>query len=177
MRNAGLTLAAAALLLGGLEAHAQAPSAGPFDPKTGRFAKVLSGDAAREADTLSVSTDRAWRALAQVYGQLGIALSVVDTESHVLGVVRGVQRRPVGGMRLSQMLECGVGTYGANADHYTVLLTALTAIAPAGPDRSIINTRVGGVASPNGVNSSVSCNSSGALEEKIISLLREAAGK
>jgi hypothetical protein len=175
MQNRIIALTIGVLLLGTHALQAQSPRAGPFDPKTGRFAMVLSGEPAREADTLNVSPDKAWRALTQVYQQLGIGLSVADTEAHVLGVVRGSQRRPVGGLRLSLVLECGMGIYGANADRYSVLLTALTNVAPAGPDRSVISSRVGGVASPNGLNSSVSCSSSGALEEKIFTMLRAAA--
>ena len=163
-----------ALLSSSRVLSAQSPRAGPFDPRTGRFGAVLSGEPAREADTLDVSSEKAWRAITQVYEQLHIPLSVADSEAHVLGVIRGVQRRPVGGLRLSQVLECGMGVYGPNAEHYTVQLTALTGVAPAGPDHSLISTRVGGVASPNGLNSSVNCSSSGALEEKIITMLREA---
>jgi hypothetical protein len=164
----------AALLGGSRGVSAQSPRVGPFDPRTGRFGTILNGEPAREADTLNVSPEQAWRALTHVYEQLHIPLTVADTEAHVLGAIRGVQRRPVGGLRLSQMLECGMGVYGPNAERYTVQLTALTSVAPAGPDHSLISTRVGGIASPNGLNSSVNCSSSGALEEKIIAMLREA---
>ena len=119
---------------------------------------------------------RVWAALTQIYADLGIELSVADTESHVIGALRVTQRRAVGGDRLSRLIECGTGAYGPNADRYTVKLTLLTAIQPAGEGRTVVDTRAGGQAAPNGLSSSVPCASSGVLEEKIIDMLRKTLG-
>ena len=106
-----------------------------------------------------MSTDKVWAALGDVYRDLGVALSVADSQSHVLGALRVTQRRPVGGERLSRLLECGSGPYGPNAERYTVQLTLLTHVEALGDGRSIVDTRVGGSAAPNGLNSAVSCGS------------------
>jgi hypothetical protein len=150
--------------------------AGPFDPRAGKFSSVISSEATREPDTLAVSSDKVWAALIQVYADLGIPLTVADTQSHVIGALRVVQRKPVGGDRLSRLLECGMSSYGLNADRYTVQLTALTAVQSVGERLTAIDTRVGGSASPNGINSNVACASSGVLEEKVTSMLRKALG-
>ncbi|MEP6618711.1 MAG: hypothetical protein ABJE47_05335 [bacterium] len=158
---------------------AQSTSAGsaPFDPKSGRYAGSLTNGPARAPDTLAVSSDKAWAALNQVYSQLGLSLSVVDTQTHVIGVLRGVQRRPVGGERLSRLLECGAGVYGPNADRYTVQLTALSYVQPTGNQGAVLDTRVSGSAAANGVNSAVNCASSGRLEELVYEMLRKALGQ
>lgn len=161
-----------------LPAAAQgAARAGPFDPRSGKFGGVISSEAARAPDTVAVSSDRVWSALSQVYSQLGIQLSVADTESHVIGALRVVQRRPVAGERLSRLLECGTGPYGANAERYTVQLTVLTSLQSIGDKLSTIDTRVAGTAAPNGLNSTVACASSGVLEEKVTELVRKALGQ
>jgi hypothetical protein len=166
-------LSAAILATTATRLMAQDPnSGGPFDQRSGRYA-VAHADAPRPLDTLAVSSDRAWAALSGVYSDLGIPLSVIDTEVHVLGALRVQVRRPVAGERMSHTLECGSGAFGPNADRYTVALTVLSNVAPLPDGRSVVDTRVGGTASPNGLNSSVGCASSGALEDKITSELRK----
>ena len=153
-----------------------AARAGPFDPKSGRFATSLPSESNRPPDTLAVSSDKVWAAINQVYGQLGIPITVVDTQSKVLGALRATQRHPVAGERLSRIVECGTGPYGPNAERYTVELTALSAVAPINATTTIIDTRVGGVASPNGLNSSVACGSTGVLEDKILDAVKKQLG-
>ncbi len=149
---------------------------GPFDPRAGRFSTVISSDAARAPDTLAVSSDKVWAALIQVYADLGIPLTVADTENHVLGALRVVQRKPVGGVRLSRLLECGESAYGPNAERYTVQFTALTAMQSVGEKRTAIDTRVVGTATATGSSAGVACASSGVLEEKLTAMLRSVLG-
>jgi hypothetical protein len=163
-----------ALLATTVPAVAQLPNPdGPFDPRSGRFAM---GDPARGPDTLAVSSDKAWAALNQVYSQLGISLTVVDTQMRVIGSLRGLQRRPVAGERLSRVVECGTGQYGPNADRYSVQLTVLTHVRAINDKQSVIDSRVGGNASPNGLSSTVNCASTGVLEEKVVDMLKKALG-
>ncbi len=148
----------------------------PFDSGDGCFALSLAAyEPARVPDTLAAPAAKVWNALNQVYGELGVPVTVVDTETRVVGAIRATQRRPVGGERLSRILECGSGPYGPNAEHYTVQLTVLSAVQSVG-DKTTIDTRVGGSASPNGLNSSVNCGSTGALEEKILGAVKKQLG-
>jgi hypothetical protein len=107
---------------------------GTFDPKTGRFGRTF-GALQRAPDSLAVASGRVWAALVVVYSELDIPLSVADSTTHVIGAVYLSRRRPVGGQRLSRILACGDGTFGPNADHYEVQLTALSAVVP--PTRRI----------------------------------------
>jgi hypothetical protein len=153
-----------------------ASQVGPFDPRAGKFSTVISAEPARTPDTVAVSSDKVWAVLIQVYADLGIPLTIADTQSHVIGALRVVQRKPIGGQRLSRLLECGQSAYGPNAERYTVQLTALTGVQSIGEKGSTIDTRVGGFASPNGINSSVTCASSGVLEETVTAMVRRALG-
>jgi hypothetical protein len=158
-------------------AQGGASRVGPFDPRAGKFSSVIAPEPARTPDTVAVSSDKVWIALIQVYADLGIPLSVADTANHVIGALRVTQRKPVGGQPLSRLLECGMNSYGANADRYTVQLTALSSVQSLGQRLTVIDTRVSGSASPNGINSTVACASSGVLEEKMTSMVRKALGQ
>jgi len=159
-----------------IAASAQSAGLGPFDARAGKFGSVIISEAARTPDTIAVPREKVWAALIQVYAELGISLTVADTESHVIGALRVAQRKPIGGQQLSRLLECGVSSYGPNADRYAVQLTALSAVQSVGEGLTTIDTRVGGSASPNGINSTVSCASSGVLEAKVTAMVRKALG-
>ena len=146
--------------------------AGVFDPRTGRFAFAFPQGLDRAADTVAAPLPRVWAALTRVYADQGIPVTIVDTASHALGAIRATQRRPVAGRRLSTVLECGTGAYGPNAERYTVQLTVLSAVRGLPDGRSVVDSRVGGVAAPNGLNSSVNCESTGVLEDLIAQELR-----
>jgi hypothetical protein len=167
-------------VFGSLVAFGAAPSAHAqragevtttFDPRSGRFGGEL-GAGSRAPDTLEVSADRLWAVLPDAYAELGVPLTVVDTASHYLGARSVTMRRPVGGLRLSRIVECGTGSFGPNAERYTVHLTVLSAVQPIDATHSLIVTTVGGSAAPNGLSSSVTCASNGALEDKLLSVLR-----
>jgi hypothetical protein len=142
-----------------------------FDPRSGRFGREVGGGS-RAPDTLEVSADRVWAILPEAYAELGVPLTVVDTAAHYLGARGVTTRRPVGGLRLSRILECGTGSFGPNAERYTVQLTLLSAVQPIDATHSLVAIRVGGSAAPNGLSSSVKCETSGALEEKLLAVLR-----
>ena len=182
--NARAAFARVLLVLGLLATFIAAPSAHAqragevtttFDPRSGRFGGELGGGS-RPPDTLEVSADRAWAVLPGAYAELGVPLTVVDTTSHYLGARSVTMRHPVGGLRLSRILECGTGSFGPNAERYTVQLTVLSAVQSLDATHSLVTTRVGGSAAPNGLSSSVRCETEGALEEKLLSILRGRAG-
>jgi hypothetical protein len=172
-----MVLMAVTAMTGTASAQGGAARVGPFDPRAGRFGSVIAPEPARAPDTVSVSSDKVWAALIQVYADLGIPLTVADTQNHVIGALRVTQHKPVGGQPLSRLLECGMSSFGQNADRYTVQLTALSSVQPVGERLTVIDTRVSGSASPNGINSTVACASSGALEEKMTSMVRKALGQ
>ena len=142
-----------------------------FDPRSGRFGGDL-GSGSREPDTLAVSADRVWAVLPEAYAELGVPLTVVDTADHYLGARSVTTRRPVSGLRLSRIVECGSGSFGPNAERYTVQLTLLSAVRPIDATHSLLAIGVGGTAAPNGLNSSVKCQTNAALEEKLLAVVR-----
>jgi hypothetical protein len=169
---------AAALLVAARPGAAQrAGESGLVDMKSGRFStNMFANEPARDPDTLAVPAGKVWAALPAVYDALAVPLSVVDTTYRVLGAVRVTVRRPIGGDRLSLLLQCGVGAYGPVAERYTVQLTLVSAVRAIDDGHAVLETRVDGSAAQNGVNSSVRCASTGRLEEKVAQLVRKELG-
>ena len=152
-------------------------SGGAIDSKSGRFAGVFANEPARPPDTVAVSASRTFAALPAVFAALAVPLSVVDSTSMVMGALRVSVRRPVGGQRLSLLLECGTGNYGPNAERYSVQLTMLALVRSIDSTHSEVQTRVEGNASPNGLSTTVRCSSTGRLEERFVELVRQEVGK
>jgi hypothetical protein len=151
-------------------------SGGAIDMKSGRFANVFANGPARAPDTLAVSEARVFAAMPAVFAALPVPLSVVDSSSKVMGALRVSVRRPIGGQRLSLLLECGTGNYGPNAERYSVQLTLLAVARAIDSTHSEVQTRVEGNASPNGLSTTVRCSSTGRLEERFAELLRKELG-
>jgi len=111
-----------------------------------------------------------------VFEAIGVPLSVVDSGTKVMGALRVPVRRPIGGQRLSLLLECGTGSYGPNAERYSVQLTLLAAVRAVDAGHAEVQTRVEGNASPNGLSTVVKCMSTGRLEDRFTEQLKKELG-
>jgi hypothetical protein len=169
----------AVFVLGTAPAGAQraGESGGALDAKSGRFIHEFDGAPARTPDTLAVTDARVFAAMPAVFAKLGVPLTVVDSSAKAMGAVRVLTRRPVGGERLSLLLECGTGSYGPNAERYSVQLTLVARTMAIDSTHSEVRTIVSGNASPNGLSTNVGCSSTGRLEERFVELLRKELGQ
>ncbi len=149
---------------------------GAIDFKSGRFGSAFSIEPARTPDTLATTDAHVFAVLPKVFEAIGVPLSVVDTSSKVMGALRVPVRRPIGGQRLSLLLECGTGSYGPNAERYMVQLTLLAAVRQVDAGHAEVQTRVEGSASPNGLSTVVKCMSTGRLEERFTEQLKKELG-
>jgi hypothetical protein len=156
-----------------MEAQRAGESGGAIDSKSGRFLNEFSGVPAHAPDTLAVSDARVFAALPAVFAALAVPLTVVDSSAKAMGAVRVLVRRPIAGQRLSLLLECGTGTYGPNAERYSVQLTLVARARAIDSSHAEVLTMARGDAAPNGLSTSVGCASSGRLEEKFVELLRK----
>ncbi len=180
MRKNALEAGLILLALGGAARPALAQrageSGGAVDIKSGWIASVFAAQPSRAPDTLAMGEAQVFAALPAVFQALPVPLSVVDTAAGVIGALRVPIRRPIGGQRLSLLLECGMGNYGPNAERYTVQLTLLAAVRAIDATHAEVQTRVEGNASPNGLSTTVRCSSTGRLEERFAELLRKQLG-
>jgi hypothetical protein len=138
-----------------------------FDARSGRFTVGAGGGGERPTDVLLVNEDRAWELLSKAYESLGLTPTYSDPTKKVIGVQNLVTHKPVGGERLSRLLDCGVDVTGPNADYYEVHLTVMSGVQATDSGGSKVTTRVAAWAAPNGLSSSVRCASTGRIEERI----------
>ncbi len=125
-----------------------------------------------ESTTASLSVAapvrQVWAVLPQLYQELDVPLTVVDTVAMQIGNA-GFKPRRLGGTRLSRYLDCGRGiTATPNADAYEVTMTLLTKVLAAGEESSTVQVQVTAFAKPRDVSGNpIRCASRGTLETQI----------
>ena len=129
-----------------------------------------------EETNLLVDVDRAWAAVPTVFGELGIAPSLVDSKQHVFGNAGANYRRTLGGQRMSRYFDCGATAGMANADGYDLLIRVITQIIPAEAGLSALRTQVEATGHATATSGQVvRCASTGALEERIARMVSDQA--
>jgi hypothetical protein len=111
--------------------------------------------------------DSAFAMLAAVYPALGIEVAQVDRKTRSLGNVSFRRTNRLGRMPLSEIVRCGTTGLGTStAETYRVALSVVSTVHTR-QGATILESRVDGAATPNGLSSSVQCTSTGALERAI----------
>ena len=129
------------------------------------------------AFAIAAPPERVFRALSTVYQDLGLTVNVLDTQGRRLGVESGRIRRQLGGQRLSRYLECGERLGGRVAETDDITFTLMTHVTPDGQN-STLRTLVEASARPIGVSgNSITCATTGNLEERIVAMVREAVSR
>lgn len=128
------------------------------------------GDATRGTEqAVAVDADRAYATLVGVYESLGLAVNFVQSDARVLGARDVRVSRSLGKHPLSRYLDCGSDAMaGPAANSYTVTLTAVTRVSPAGPAASTLLTQVAASArSASASGGTVRCGTTGRLEKEL----------
>jgi hypothetical protein len=175
-----ITLAACLLLCGcaGTSSSvvtASAPATISVDSQQGGTQELTVGTAPNvpTADNLALPADSAWARLPRAFTAVGLegATPIAGERSLSLGPVKVTRR--LGGQRLSSYLNCGQSLSGPNADSHSVALTVLSKLVPNG-SATRLETLVQATATPlvSG-GGMVSCNTTGALENRIAAEMRK----
>ena len=117
-----------------------------------------------------VSVDSAWTKMLAAYAATNLAINVVDSAAHVVGdsiIVRGT----VGGLPVSEVLDCGLAPTGPNADSVEVALLVTSRLEPSQQSGSVVVNTVQAVARPSGAPP-IACRSRGVLERSLFQALR-----
>jgi hypothetical protein len=127
------------------------------------------------AATLDHSLDQVWRALPAVYDKLAIPVTQISTTNRVVGNTGFSVRRQLGGVPLTRYFDCGRTQDRPSAETYEIQLSALTTVQPK-DSGSTVQTTIQATARPvNFAGSPVNCSSTGALETRIVELLKAQA--
>lgn len=130
-------------------------------------------------DTLSGSAEDLFSLLPEIYNDLEIPISSVNTEAHALGALEVRARGDFAGERISRWLDCGTSITGNIAEQREIYITALTQVEDLeeAPGVSGISVHVKGYAVQSGrAGNRTGCRTNGRLERDVIAALRELAG-
>lgn len=126
--------------------------------------------------TLPVPRDRVWQMLPAAYAAVGLPAPAADRSIWTVAVQNHTAMRDIGGVRMSHLLECGMGLTGQYADNHRINISVRTWIQSA-EDATAVRTRVEATASSvQGRAGSFPCSSSGELEKLIAQALLGATG-
>lgn len=152
----------------------QAPVAVTTDDGSDSFSVRITREEFVARTDLEVPVERVFAALSEAYQRVGLPAPELDPRSYLVAVNDVRASRRLGGVPLSHYLECGSSVTGAYADTHRVRLFVNTALEAAGPETTIVRTRVEATAAPTaGGGGTRTCTSMGALELQIAQWLHK----
>jgi hypothetical protein len=121
---------------------------------------------------LPAPPDLVWKVLPSAYDSLGIRLSVIDPDRHLIGNQGMKLRQKLGTTRLSKYIGCGSTQIGPSADSYDVLLSVITDLSITAEGATGMSTRVSAAARPLAFSQEYSrCVSTGEIEKRLFELV------
>lgn len=135
-----------------------------------RMASVPQFKVAQRA-TVSVPIADAWARLSKEYSDLGIPLTTVQPDAHVLGNEGMKRSHTLANSRMSQFLDCGSGGSGsANADVYSINMSVVSRLSSMSENSTEVATLIQATATPMAFGTApVVCSTTGKLEAQIAS--------
>ena len=135
------------------------------------------GSDPRASFALAAPPERVFGALSVAYQELGLTPTTLNTGARLIGVENAKVRRSLGGTRMSRYLSCGERMGVQVADSDEIFLTLQTQVAAAeGGAGSTLRTVVQGSARATGSGGSlINCATTGALEARIVDLVKKHA--
>jgi hypothetical protein len=122
------------------------------------------------------SIDRVWAALPAVYDSLQIPVTDRDEGEHRIGNQGLRARGRLGGVPLTRYFNCGNSQGGPNAETYQLHISVLTFAKAQGSATTVMATTLQATARPVTLSGeAVQCSSTGALENRILAMVRERA--
>ena len=126
---------------------------------------------------VNAPVDSVWSVLPQVYANLDIEPTSVDSRGYQVGNTHFVPRE-IEGRRLSRYIQCGYGvTTSNNADTYRVTMSVITRVRVDEDGQTLLQTELSASARPREVSGgAINCSSTGRLERRIAELASELLG-
>jgi hypothetical protein len=160
-----------------------APTATPGAPAPSQTIRVgpaaaggsvtLNPTSNAHVSTIQLALDQVWRLLPAAFDSLGIPITTIDANGHLVSNEGVKLRQRLGKVPLSRYIECGTTQIGPNADSYDVFLSVSTQLEAAGGGESRISTTVEAAARPLAFSQEYSrCTSKGVLEARIAEAVR-----
>lgn len=121
-----------------------------------------------QALTVAATPDDVWRTAVRVYAALDIPVTLADIAHGQLGNRSFSKRRTLGPRRMSELLNCGSGQLGANADSYRIQMSLSTTLSSRNGQTLVETLLIAYGEDVSGDSTSpAQCASTGALENLI----------
>lgn len=130
----------------------------------------------RQSNDVLVPAVAAFDALPDIYRKLGIAsVAVIDTAGGVYTVgARNLRiHGSLGGVRLSNYIDCGSATMHTPANSYDIVFSASTYVTPAASGSTLHTMVTADARDPMANTPPVRCTSTGNFEQKVAQLVSE----
>jgi hypothetical protein len=155
----------------GLPIGAQQPRAKVILPG---FRAPVWMDTTGQSRTLDAPAGTVMDAVAAVFSASELPMEVRDDRALILGSFQVKTQRRFAGERLSQLLDCGVGTRGPNADAYRVHLALVALLTVQGEKTQLRVAFAAGAQDFAGpLADPVSCSSTGRLETRVLDAVEQ----
>ncbi len=123
-------------------------------------------------DLVDGTVEAAWKALPEVYRELGVPVTMVDPRTLMLGTADNRLSR-IGKSRPSRYLDCGSGLAGLYANIYSVSVSVVTQVQPSEGGGISVDTQLEASArDPAHNNNALRCTTRGVLEREIVETLQ-----
>lgn len=153
------------------------PEATRISTQGGDFDVQSSSETRVSMQVVPMSPDDAWRALPDLFREVGIRGEVLDAERRMFGTRSQEVSGRLAGVRLSSYFDCGGGAGGLPiANTYRVDFAVISVVRPVGARAELVTT-LSAQATPQTVSGPpVRCRTTGALEARLAQLLAARAG-
>ena len=138
-------------------------------------AGIITGERPRSTELIVPATPvAAWNVAKRVYQAIDIPVTVENPAGHQLGNNSFAKTRTLGGMRMSELVDCGSGMTGRKADTYRILMSLMTVIDPD-PKGVRLRTMLVAYGQDMGGDSTerIACGTTGLLELTVNNSIRD----
>lgn len=139
-----------------------------------RFITYFREDALPYTDTLNAPVEAVWRAVPEVFKQLGYPGAAATNASDRIFMTPGMQIRGrlYEGESNSKYIDCGIAIAGQRADSHEVQFVIITRVLAGSESETIVATVIDGTARDRtGTSAPRRCTGTGVLEKAITELL------
>ncbi|MCC6930632.1 MAG: hypothetical protein IT359_16710 [Gemmatimonadaceae bacterium] len=138
-----------------------------------RMDTVAQGPTAVRGSPAAVFT-----ALRRALDSLGVEASVADSAAGLVGNLGLKVTKRFAGKQMSTWVDCGIGHTGPTANAYRVNMAILAGVAPSTDGGSNVRIAVaaGAQAYSGPLGDPIACESTGAIERRVLELVRAATG-
>lgn len=167
-----------ALLVTGLVACGGKATPGTVQPTSqsiliGSDVRMAANDA-NHTTQFSFPIDKVWKALPAAYDSIGLPLTVMDSRQHMIGNQGMKLRQKLGTVALSRYMDCGSAQNTPSADTYDVFLKVVSVVHTTDKGSELVTTMEAAAKPLTYAQEYSRCSPTGALQDKLATLVRSA---